>query len=149
MAAEHLGHAWNPSAPQYCAVRDSAYVCTRRNFADRLSWRRSGHAPACWRSALQSYSVTDVFGHIALARTLLARGAATRADSPAELGTTGKGEGASNENCRLDRTHSPWAGFRGVRGEWLLGLYSKGAHAFGNCRPVPGRAFSIALRPRC
>src|SRR2546426_605469 len=48
IAAEHLGHAWNPSARLHCAVRDSAYVCTRRNLADWLPWRRGGHAPACW-----------------------------------------------------------------------------------------------------
>src|SRR6266851_391923 len=86
MAAEHLSHPWNPSAPEHCAVCDSAHVCTRRNFVDGLSWRRGGHAPARRRSALQPYFVPDVFRHIALARALLARGAAARADSISKLG---------------------------------------------------------------
>src|SRR5467141_2590172 len=92
MAAEHLGHPWNRSAALHCAVRDSAHVRARRNFADRLSWRRSVHALACGRSTLQPYFVPDVFGHIALAWALLARGAAARAYSFEELATKTKEE---------------------------------------------------------
>src|SRR5712664_1996079 len=92
MADEYLRHAWNRSANLHCAVRDSTYVCTRRNFADRLSWRRSGHALAHWRSALQPCSVPDVFRRVALARAVLARGAAASADTSAELATNRKKE---------------------------------------------------------